>query len=282
MGNRKAALSCRRDTALVQRQADDGGTVLFAERQNLFQRLLLTVDRVDDGLTVVDAQRTGQGLWIRGVELQRQVGDGLQILDKLLQRGGLVDAGQARVDVEHLRTGLGLGHSLSAGVGAVAVPQGLLQPFFAGGIDALPHHSDAVDLHKADRRAQTAAADGDLVSRGQRAEGLMQPGDKRGRRAAAAADHRNADGGVLLHLSGKFIRVEIVAAVGVRQTGVRLDKDRNTCGHAAAEALREGQNLLGAERAVDAHGVRAETRCRDGVAFDGAACEGAPAALKAH
>ena len=107
----------------------------------------------------------------------------------------------------------------------------------------------------------------------------MQPGNKRGRRAAAAADHRNADGGVLLHLGGKFIRVEIVAAVGVRQTGVRLDKDRNTRGHAAAEALREGQNLLGAERAVDA---RAETRCRDGVAFDGAAREGAPAALKAH
>ena len=110
----------------------------------------------------------------------------------------------------------------------------------------------------------------------------MQPGDKRGRRAAAAADHRNADGGVFLHLGGKFIRVEIVAAVGVRQTGVRLDKDRNTRGHAAAEALRERQNLLGAERAVDAHGVRAETRCRDGVAFDGAAREGAPAALKAH
>ena len=110
----------------------------------------------------------------------------------------------------------------------------------------------------------------------------MQFGDKRGRRAAAAADHRNADGGIRLHLGGKFIRVEIVAAVGVRQTGVRLDKDRHARGHAAAEALREGQNFLGAERAVDAHGVRAEARRRDGVAFDGAAREGAPAALKAH
>ena len=102
-------------------QADDGSTVLFAERQNLFQRLRLTVDRIDDGLTVVDAQRTGQGLWIRGVELQRQVGDGLQILDELFQRGSFVDAGQTSVDVQHLGTGLGLGHGLGAGVSTVAV-----------------------------------------------------------------------------------------------------------------------------------------------------------------
>ncbi len=110
----------------------------------------------------------------------------------------------------------------------------------------------------------------------------MQFGDKGRCGAAAAAHHRNTDGGVLFHFGGKAVRIQFVAAVRVGQTRIGFDKDRNTRGHAAAEALREGQNLLGAERAVDAHGVRAETRCRDGVAFDGAAREGAPAALKAH
>ena len=120
-GNGDAALHCRWDAALIQRQADDGSTVLFAERQNLFQRLSLAVDRVDDGLAVINAQCTGKSLGVRGIQLQRQIGDGLQILDELFQRGSFVDAGQTSVDVQHLGTGLGLGHGLGAGVSTVAV-----------------------------------------------------------------------------------------------------------------------------------------------------------------
>ena len=40
----KAPLGCGGNTVLVQRQADDGGTVLFAQRQNFIQCALLTVD----------------------------------------------------------------------------------------------------------------------------------------------------------------------------------------------------------------------------------------------
>ena len=72
------------------------------------------------------------------------------------------------------------------------------------------------------------------------------------------------------------------AAVRPGQTGVGLDEHREVAGHGLGQPLCHGEDLFGSQRAVDAHGVRTETRCRDGVAFDGAAREGAPAALKAH
>ena len=173
LGNGKAAISCVRDAVLVQRQTDDGGTVLFAQRQDHIQRALLAVDRVDDGFAVIDTQGMGEGVRVGGVQLQGQIGDGLQVADQLLQRGRLIDAGQTGVDVQHLGTGLGLGHCLGAGVGTVPFPQGLLQPLFAGGVDALTYHSDAGHVHKAHRRTQAAAANGNLLRRGKRVEGLF-------------------------------------------------------------------------------------------------------------
>ena len=110
----------------------------------------------------------------------------------------------------------------------------------------------------------------------------MQPGDKGGGGAAAAAHHRNTDGGVGAHFGGKAIRVKIIAAVRVGQACIGLDKDRHARRHTAAEPLCKGQNLLGAEGAVDTHGVRAEADRGHGIAFNGATGEGAAAAFKAH
>ena len=267
---------------LVQCQADNGSAVFLAKGQDGVQRILLTVDRVDDGLAVVDTQRAGKSLRIGGIELERQIRDGLQVLDKLLQCGGLVNTGQTGVDIQHLSTGLGLGYGLGAGIGAVTVPQSLLQPLFAGGIDALSYNGDAVHLDKANRRTQTTAADRDLVGGNQRGKGLPQLGDEVRRCAAAAANHGNADRGISFHLCGKFRGIQVVAAVRVGQTGIGLDKNRYTGRDAAAEPLCKRQNLLGTQRAVDAHGIGTETGGRDGVAFHRTAGKGAAAALKAH
>ena len=278
----KAPLGCGGNTVLVQRQADDGGTVLFAQRQNFIQCALLTVDRVDDRLAVVNTQCAGKGLRIGRIQLQGQVGDGLQILDELFQRGRLVNAGQTGVDIQHFGTGLGLGNRLGAGVGAVPIPQGLLQAFFAGGVDALTYHGDTRDVHKADGGAQAAAAQRDLLCRGERAEGLFQLGNVGGGGAAAAADHRNASGGIFLHLRGKTGGIKVIAAVRVRQACVGLDEHRQPGRDAAAKALRKGQNFGRAERAVDADGIRTQPGSGDSVAFDRAAGKGAAAALKTH
>ena len=267
---------------LIQCQADNGSAVFLAKRQDGVQRLLLAVDRVDDGLAVVDAQRTGKSLRVGGIELERQIRDGLQVLDQMLQCGGLVNTGQTGIDIQHLGTSLGLGYGLCAGIGAVTVPQSLLQTLFAGGIDALSHNGDTVHLDKANRRAQTAAADRNLFSRNQRGKGLLQLGDEGRRCAAAAAYHRNTDRGIRLHLGGKFCGIQVVAAVRVGQTGIGLDKNRHTGGDAAAEPLCKRQDLFGPQRAVDAHGIGTEVGCRDGVAFHRTAGKGAAAALKAH
>ena len=270
------------DAALIQRKAHHGGAVLFAQRQNGIQHLLLAVHRVDDGLTVIDAQRTGQRVPVGRIQLQRQVGDRLEFPHQHFQRGGFVNIRQPGVDVQHFGPGLGLGHRLGAGIGAVALPQRLLEAFFAGGIDALAHHGDAVHLHAAHRSAQAAADHRNFGGGGLASGEFFQAGDKLGVGAAAAAQHGNAGGQVGGHLRRKPGGPDVVAAVGVGQPRVGLDKHRHPCGNHPAKTLGERQNLPGAQRAVDAHGVSAKARRRDAVALHRAAGKGSAPGFKAH
>ena len=110
----------------------------------------------------------------------------------------------------------------------------------------------------------------------------MQALDIFRRGAAAAAYHGNTNALVFFHLLHKAGSVQAVGAVRVGQARVGLDEHRHTGGHAAAEPSGKGQNLGGAERAVDAHRVRAKARRCDGVAFHRAAGEGAAPGLEAH
>ena len=88
------------------------------------QRPLFAVDRVDDGLAVVDMRKArASASGIGGVQLPAAgrsppADPGHQPF----QRGCLVNSGQSRVDIEDLRPGLGLRHRLGAGVRAVPPP----------------------------------------------------------------------------------------------------------------------------------------------------------------
>ena len=107
--------------------------------------------------------------------------------------------------------------------------------------------------------------------------------DKLRRRAAAAARREQIQFPVGLHLHRVELGRDVVAgAVRAGQTGIGLDEHREIPRDGLGQPLRHRENFLGAERAVDAHGIRAQTPGRCGKAFDGAAREGAPARFKAH
>ncbi len=80
------------------------------------------------------------------VQLQRQAYNALQRLDDLLHKGWLVHAGCAYVDVQNLRTCLRLADRLLKDVVHIAVTQRLLKTLFAGGVDALADHGNAVHI----------------------------------------------------------------------------------------------------------------------------------------
>ena len=266
----------------IQCQTNHGGAVLFAQGQNAVQHLLLAVDRVYDRLAVINAQRAGQSIFVGRIQLQWQVGDGLQLPHQHFQRGGFVNTRQTGIHVQQLGTGFGLGYGLGAGIGAVALPQGLLQALFAGGVDALAHHGNAVYLHAAHGGTQAAAYNRGFGGGGFILGQLFQQADGFRLRAAAAAQHGNSGGQVGGHLSGKLRRGDIIAAVQVRQARIGLDKHRHTGGHHTAEPLSKGQDFLGAQRAVDAHGVRTKAGGGNAVAFHGASGKGTATGLKAH
>ena len=207
----------------------------------------------------------------------------MQGFHHLLHHGRLVHLRGAHVHVENLRSGLGLRHGLLQHVVHVALPQRLLEPLFAGGIDALAHHGHAVygdALHgRTDHRGHGVGR----PSRHAVPEHIVQKPDEIRCGAAAAARRKQSQLPVRLHLPGVQLRRDIVAAaVGAGQTGVGLHEHREVAGQRLSQPLRHGEDLLRAKRAVDAQRVRAQSPCRGGKALHRAAGEGAAPCLKAH
>ena len=271
------------DALFVNGQTDDGGTVLFAEGQHLFQHFRLAVHRVDDGLAVVDPQTAFQCIGVGGIQLQRQADHALQGLDHLFHQRGLVHTGRTHIAVQDLRPGLGLADRLFEDVVHIPFAQGLLEPLFAGGVDPLAHHGDAVHVDTADRGADdrlhgVVGPAGLAVCK----HTVQQPDELR-RRAAAAACRKEVQFPVGLHLHGVELRGDVIAgAVGAGQARVGLDEDREAAGHGLGQPLCHREDLPGAKRTVDADGIRSQTTCRGRKALDRAAGESAPARLKTH
>ena len=282
-GHGHAILGFGLDAPLVNGKADHGRAVLFAQRQDLFQHLRLAVHRVDDGLAVVDPQTPLQCLGVGRIQLQGQTDHALQRFDHLFHQRGLVHAGGTHVDVEDLRPGFHLTDGLFEDVVHVIFPQGLLEPLFAGGVDPLAHHRDAVHIDAAHRRADDRLH-GVVGAAGLAAgKDTVQQLDELRRGAAAAARREQVQLPVRLHLHPIELRGDVVAgAVGTGQTRVGLDEDREAAGHGLSQPLRHREDLLGAQRAVDADGIRPQTPRSGGEALHRTAGEGAAPRLKAH
>ena len=119
--------------------------------------------------------------------------------------------------------------------------------------------------------------------RGAACKGAVEQLDELRGGAAAAAGGKQVQLPVGLHLQGKQLRGDVVAAaVCTGQTGVGLDEHREVAGHGFCQPLCHGEDLLGAKRAVDAHGVCAQAPGGGGKTFHRTAGKGAPARFKAH
>ena len=90
------------NAVLVERKAHDGATVVGGDRQHGLKRLGLAVHGVDEGLARIAAHGAAHGLGVGGVDLQRQVTDGLDALHDLHEHAGLIELRQAYIDVERV------------------------------------------------------------------------------------------------------------------------------------------------------------------------------------
>ena len=271
------------DAPLVQGQAHHRRAVLFAQGQQLIQHRLLPVHRVDDGLAVVHPQPPLEGGGVGRIQLQRQADHALQGFHHTLHHGGLVHAGHAHIHIQDGRPALGLADGLGQDVVHVPLPDGLLEALFAGGVDPLAHHRDPVHRHILDGGAQHRGHGVGRPARLAPVKHLVQRPDKIGGGAAAAPRREQPQLPVGLHLHGEQLRGDVVAAaVRPGQAGVGLDKDGVVPRHRLAEGPRHGQDLFGAQAAVDAQSVGPEAPRGGGKAAHRAAGKGAAAGLKAH
>ena len=161
------------------------------------------------------------------------------------------------------------------------LPEGLLEPLFAGGIDALANDPDAVQFRHTGGAADAVTGFGLALPRCLVRQTAGQRLDEIRAGAAAAPQDGHAQVGKGLHLPGKLLRGDLIL-VGhrVRQTGVGLDNNRQI--RPLHQFLRQWQNLLGAQGAVDADGVHAQSLQGEGHSRNRAAGKGAVVLLKGH
>ena len=223
--------------------------------------LLLAVGGVDEGLAWIRAHGGLDDLGVCGVNLQRKRGHALQLRDEPHHDGALVDLRQAGVDVKDLGPGLGLGDGLAHNVVVVAGAQGLLHLLLTRGVDAL-----ADDAHLARRQGHEPLGTGHGKPVADLAGHRRPPGEKPalparvgGGGAAAAADDGDAgvqhDAHGLAVLLGAHVK-DGDAVLDAREPGVCLHHDGALCPR--QHALDERHEVVGAERAVDTHGVGAQ------------------------
>ena len=167
----------------------------------------------------------------------------------------------------------------------VAGAQRLLHELLARGVDSL---ADDAHLAGLECRVLLRPRDHEAVAhvpgcRGAAGEQGLLAGDVIGRRAAAATHDRDARVEHALHGTAVPLGVDVVerdAVLDVRQARVGLHHDG--AARPRQHALGEGRHVLGTERAVDAHGVGAERRERDGGDLGRGAQEGPSVLVEGH
>ena len=96
LGDREPDVRVLADAGVVVADRHDRGAVLADERQDALEALLLAGHRVDQRLALVDREPRLERLDDRRVDRQRQVGQGLDELDRLGQDRRLVGERDAR------------------------------------------------------------------------------------------------------------------------------------------------------------------------------------------
>ena len=262
------------DAVLVQGQSHHRRAVLFHQRQNGVQRLLVPVHRIDDGFAAADPQRLLQHLGPGRVQLEGGVCHPLEGLDHLDHHGGFVNLRQAHVHVQNVRPGLGLLQGLGEHEVHVVPEKGLLHPLLAGGVDALADHPHPVDGH---HPGGTAYRCGDMPGHALDCpplQGRTHFGDVLRGGAAAAAVALHPQLGELSHRLGELIRRDVVARPArVGQAGVGLYRDGQ--GGPLCQLPHQPGHLPGTQGAVDSNHVRPHALQGKGGAGRGMAQEGA-------
>lgn len=143
-------LSGGRDAVVVHAEGNDGGSVLFGQREDGCEGGFLSVDGIDEGFALIDLQGGREGGRVGGVDAEGYIGDGHDLFDHAREEGDLIHAGHAGVDIQNLRAGPDLGKGVTADGLEVARLKGIEDLFAAGGVDAF-----------ADDDGGRAAGDGD-------------------------------------------------------------------------------------------------------------------------
>ena len=139
-GNLKAPLCRFRNAVFIQGQGDHRAAVFLHQREYGFHALFFAVHRVDEGFSVIDSQGGLHHFRAGSIDLQRQIGNPLQLGNGLAHQGFFVDFRQAHVHVQHMGAALLLGYAFPEDVFHVVFPQRLLKALFAGRVNALANN----------------------------------------------------------------------------------------------------------------------------------------------
>ena len=214
------------NTVIIEGQGNHQTAVFLDQREDRTHGLFFAVYGIDHRLAVVDPKRGFHGSGVGSIDLQRQIDDRLQFFHGFPEHGRFVDLRQTDVDIQNVHAAFLLADAFLQDIVQIMFFERLLEPLFAGRIDAFPDQQrlgfepdgvcvrrNAGDLFICQRyRRQGSGSVDDLSDIG------------RGRAAAAACD-ADALLDVVCHIGSKFVRqggINSFTVYFLWQTGVRF------------------------------------------------------------
>ena len=242
---------------LIQNERDQDAAVFADKGKHRFYALSFAVDGVDHGLSVVEAHAPLKRLRIACIDLKGQGEHTLQPCDHFSHHRRFVDLRQAHVDIQYMCAAVLLAQPFFKNVLDIIVPECLLEFLLAGRIDALADdHGARSDLYALRIRTDDRSVFWNRLLKRHFFDSLRRETDMLRRCSAAAADHMDAHGRDLFHLTGKIFRSHVVdrlPAFRPRKSCIGIDDHRNTA-H-LRETAHNRHHLLGPQSAVDAERI---------------------------
>ena len=244
----------------IKCQTDYSSPVLLNQRQNSRHRLLFSVHGIYDSLSAIYPQRCFDDRRISGINLQRRIGNSLQLFYYVYYNILLVNTRNSCVDIENFRSIPNLISRLIQNIIHIAVFQRFFQLFLSRRIYPLTDNPRLIDDHRLLRSTYGRRNFRRLPAVGLSAERFAQSADKIRPGSAAAADQLYAQRNQIRSKTGKFLRLnQILSGSRIGKSCVGLGNDRQS--GPLAELFHQGLELGGTQGAVYSHGIGAQSFC---------------------
>ena len=211
---------------MIHSKSNDCRTIFFDDGQHTRKHFWLAIDRIYNRLAIDHTQASRKCIGIGGVDLQRQIGHGLDRLDHTHHHFRFIHTWKTHIDIQNMRPCVRLLHRLRQYIIQIVFTQRLLKAFLARWVDTFSNHTHTIYHHSFRWRTYDRAPHNLSLWRCLISCLCNQFCDKIGAQPTVMAEATTAKRHKLCHILRKLLwRNAVYPSCWIRQSGICFDNE---------------------------------------------------------